>query len=107
MASTGPRREKKKDPCAALARDRPPLVRLERHECPGPGVKRLSGSLDVHAPVDDDEEHVLLDLVLAELLSGLELDQNGTALCAGQEDGRRAAAAGCLDLGQRPALHRA
>src|SRR4051794_7211202 len=107
MTRTGPRREEKENARAALARDRPPLIRLERHERPGPGVERLGRGLDVHAPVDDDEEHVLLDLVVAELLSRLELDQNGATLVAGQEDGRRAAAAGCLDLGQRPALHRA
>jgi hypothetical protein len=48
---------------------------------------------------------VLLDLVIAELLPGLEADEDGASLVFALEDDRRAAAPGSLDLGQIPRFH--
>src|SRR5581483_7697618 len=93
---------------AALARDRVPLVRLEEEERAGAGVDALARGLDAHRAVDDDEERVLLHLVVAELLPGLEPDQDGARrLVVRMENDRRDAAARRLDLGEPPAAHRA
>jgi hypothetical protein len=49
---------------------------------------------------------VLLDLVIAQLLSGLESEENCTSLVLAQEDGRGSAAARGFDFTKIPALHR-
>jgi hypothetical protein len=99
--------EHQKDAGAALAGHRPTLVGLEGHQRPRPRVERLSAGCDPDVSLDHDQEEALLDLVLAELLTRFELDQNGTAFVSGAQNDWGAAAAGRLDLGKRPTPHRA
>jgi hypothetical protein len=84
-----------------------PLVGIERGHRADAGLELLAAALDPRAPVDDDDERVLLHLVIAELLSGEEPDQHGAALLGRVEDDRRATPVGGLDLGQLPAPHAA
>src|SRR5262245_18342029 len=81
------------------------LVRLEVEERAGGGLDRLTACRDPHRPVDDDEPGVLLHLVLAELLAGLERDQHRATLRDRVEDEGRARAARKLEPAQLPALH--
>ena len=72
---------------------------------PDTGVERLAGGLDLRRAVDDDEERMLLDLVIAELLPGQQPDQDGAALVGGMQDDGRSTSVRRLDLRQSPAAH--
>ena len=89
MALAGPRRQHQEDLRARVAPDGAPLVGIEGDHRSGGRFQRLSGRLDLRGAVDDDEERVLLDLVISELLSGQQPDQDGAALVGGMEDDGR------------------
>src|SRR5579862_60159 len=82
-----------------------PLRRLEPEQLAGSDVRRLAARRDTHRPFDDRDPRVLLHLVLAELLTGCEHDEDGTrtvVLC--DDDGvTRALRRG--DREQVPVLH--
>ena len=105
MPATGPRREEEEDACPALAGDGTPLVGLEREERARWRLECLAAGLDPHAAVDDEHEGVLFDLMLAELLAGIEPDQDGARRFVRVEDDRRPAPARSLDLSQLPGAH--
>ena len=81
------------------------LVRIEGDHRADTCVERLAGGLDLRRAIDDDEERVLLHLVISELLSGQQPDQDGTALVGGMQDDRRSTSVRRLDLRQSPAAH--
>jgi hypothetical protein len=95
----GPGSEEEEDLGAAVTRDDMSLVWLERHESPGPGFEALTAGLDSGRALEDDDERILLHLVIAELLAGIEADEDGSRLRRGVEDDRRTAAVRRLDLG--------
>ena len=88
MPRTGPGGQEEQDPRALGARDGAPLVGLERQERAGPSLELLAGRLDAHAAVDDEDERVLLDLVVAKLLPRIEPDQHGARGLVGVEHDR-------------------
>ena len=100
-----PRGEEQEQPRARVGGHRTPLVRLEQEQRAGTGVERLAPRTDPNGPVHHDHEGVLLDLVVAEALPGLEADQDGSRLVLGVQYHRRAASAPRLDLKQVPPLH--
>jgi hypothetical protein len=71
-----------------LARNGAALVRLEGEERSRLSLECLSGCLDANAPVDHEHECMLLDLVLAELLTGVEPDQYSPRRLVRVEDDR-------------------
>jgi len=54
--------------------------RVEAEELTGAGIDRLRRGLDPYLAADDEEQRGLGHLVLAQFLSGRELDQHDTAL---------------------------
>ena len=84
-------------PGASSSRSRAPPSRADT-ECrssgskwtsvPGARLDGLAAGSDRHGAVDDEEPRVLLDLVVAELLSRLEPDQHRAARFLGVEDDR-------------------
>src|SRR6266540_6457438 len=105
VARAGPGREKEEDSRALVARDRAPLVRLEREEGPRLRVERLAGGFDADRAVEDEDECVLLHLMLAELLARIEPDQDSACGFIGVQHDRRTSAARRLDLVEVPAAH--
>ena len=61
---------------------------------------------DARRAVDHEQPRVLLHLVVAELLAGIEPDEDGAGLVFAHEHHRRPRPAGGLDLGQPPRVHR-
>ena len=106
MAEARPGREEEEDPRAVRARHGAPLVGLEGEERARLGVERLASGLDPNASLDDEHVGVLLDLVIAELLAGLEADENRARRLSRVEHHRGAATARRLDFLQVPAAHR-
>ena len=72
----------------------------------GVPVHRFVGRLNAHVPVEDEEQRRLLDAVVAERLTGTQLDQDGPLGALPRvEDDRRPRAVRCLDLGKSPVPH--
>jgi hypothetical protein len=105
VALAGPGREQEQDLGALVAAHRVPFVGLEMRERARPRVDLLVACANSRPPVDHEHPGVLLDLVIAELLPGLEADEDGASLVFALEVDRRAAAPGSLDLGQIPRFH--
>jgi hypothetical protein len=105
MALAGPRSEEKQDLGALLASERVPLVRLEVRERPGRPLDALAAGVDLGLPVDDQDPRMLLHLVVAELLPGIEPDEHRARLVLALQDDRRAAPVGRLDRRQIPGFH--
>jgi hypothetical protein len=105
VAGAGPRREKEQDSCSAGARDGAALIGLERDERAGRSLDRGRSRLRPHGPLEDDHEGAFLHLVVAQLLSRFEADQDRSTLLSRAENDGRSAPAGGVDLVQRPALH--
>ena len=83
-----------------------PLVRLEVEELACDGVDRLARRLDADFPRDDEQQRRLLHLMLAQLLPGLERDQDDATLAVlGMQDHGRARPVGRRDLVELPVLH--
>jgi hypothetical protein len=81
------------------------LVGEEAGERARGGVDLLATGAERDRAVDDDDPRMLLHLVVAELLAGLEADEHGAGLVVAPQDDRGAAASGRIDVGQTPALH--
>jgi hydroxyacylglutathione hydrolase len=82
------------------------LVGREAHQGSGLGVDRLAARLGAHTSLEDEQERVLLDLVVAELLAGLQSDQHrARRLVLRVEHERRAAAARSLEFAEIPVPH--
>jgi hypothetical protein len=105
VALAGPRREEKKDLCAFLASHEMALVGLEVDEGSDGRFDLFSTCADPGGAVDDDDPRMLFHLMVAELLTGVEADEDGARLVFTQEDDGGAAPSGGVDRGQRPALH--
>lgn len=81
------------------------FVGLETGERPGRRLDGLVSRAEGRGALDDDDPRMLLDLVVAELLTRVEADEDGPRLVLAAEDDRGAAAARRLDLGEPPRLH--
>ena len=84
MTGARPRREQEENLCPLLARDGVALVGLEVRERAGRRLDLLAAAADPRSALDDKEPGVLLDLVVAELLSGVQSDQNRSRLVLAQ-----------------------
>jgi hydroxyacylglutathione hydrolase len=104
---TRPRREDEQNAGAFVGGDRAPFVRVEREERPFSAVDRLAARFDADGTVDHRDERPLLHLVVAERLSGLQDDQDGTCRFVRPQDDRRSSSAWRFDFAQVPTLHRA
>ena len=83
-----------------------PLARLEAEELAGGRCVRVVAHRDTNLTRDDEQERRLLHLVLTHLLTGVERNQDATALAVLRvEDDRRTRAVGRLDLVELPVLH--
>src|SRR5262249_12840399 len=105
VAGAGPRRQHDQNAGAARARQRVPLGRLEAHEAAWAELDALRVGGDLDVPLDHDDPRVLLDLVLAERLPGLERDQHRACSRILVHDVRVAGAARRVDRAQIPVLH--
>src|SRR5438067_1310697 len=76
----GPRREEEEDAPACGAPYGPSLVRLEVEELAGAGLHGFVAGLDHDAAFDDEEHRRLLDLVHAERLAAVEVDEYDAGL---------------------------
>ena len=85
-------------------RDRVALVGLEADERPAGASTASPPARKVARALDDDDPGVLLHLVVAELLAGVEADEHRPRLVLAAEDDRGAAPARRLDLGEPPGL---
>jgi len=74
------------------------LTRLEGEQASGPRLERRSAGFHQDAPVHDEHERVLLDLVLAELLARIEPHEDCSRGGVRLEHHRRPAPTRCLDL---------
>ena len=84
---------------------RVPLVGLEMRERPGGGLDAFVSRADLGTPVHDQHPGVLLDLMVAELLAGIEPDEDCAAwVLALQNDGRATPVRGRY-FGQIPRFH--
>ena len=81
------------------------LTRLEGEQASGPCLERLATGFHPDAPVQDEHERVLLDLVVAKLLAGIEPDENRSRGVVGVQHHRRPAPTRRLDLVQIPPAH--
>ena len=77
MPGPGPGREQKQDPGAVTARDPVALLRLEPEHRPRPGLDHVRARADLDLSGEDDHVGVLVHLVVAELLTRIQSDQNG------------------------------
>ena len=105
MALAGPGREQQQDAGAVVARKRVTLVRIEAKQHPRACVDRLAGGGDLHQSLEHGHPGVLLHLVIAHDLPGVEHDQDCTGFVARVDDERIPRACRRLDLHQVPALH--
>lgn len=85
MTDARPGREQQENPCSVLGRDRPPFVGLEHAKRPWASLDRLIAGLDPRRAVDDQHERMLLDLMVAERLAGLEHDEHRAGRLVGVE----------------------
>src|SRR4029453_16018032 len=76
----GPGSETQQDASAAEAAHGPPLTRRERDERARPRRRRLAAGADLDVAFGHDDPRALLDLVVAQLLTGLEADEDGAGL---------------------------
>src|SRR2546430_1584541 len=72
-------------PAPALGGARPPFVGLENAGGPGARLDRFTAGLDPRQAVDDQHEGMLLDLMVAERLTGLEHDEHSARGLVGVE----------------------
>ena len=98
VALAGPRGEDKQDARARRAGHGAALVGLESEQGALAGVEALDTRFDANVALDDDEKRGLLDLVVAELLAGVDSDEDGTRCLCGREHDRRSRPSGRLDL---------
>ena len=105
MAFTGPRGEEEQQARTAVAPHGMTLAGLEEEEAARHGLDRLPSCGHTRVAGDEENEGVLLHLVLTELLSGLEADQDRAGLVLRLQHERGAASSGSLELGQIPAPH--
>ncbi len=105
MAFAGPGREEEEDLCAVLASHEMALVGLEVDEGSDGRLDLFSTCADPGGAVNDDDPRVLLHLMVTELLTRVETDENRARLVLAEQNDGGAAPAGGVDLGQRPALH--
>jgi hydroxyacylglutathione hydrolase len=105
VPGAGPGGQYEEDLRSVPARDGAPLVGLEMHERADRRLDLLAARPDDRRALDDDEPGVLLHLVVAQLLAGVEADKDRARLLLAEEDDRRAASPGRGDLGQLPGLH--
>jgi len=82
------------------------LVRLEMRERAGGRVDLLAARADPSSALDHVEPGVLLDLMVAELLAGVDSDEDGAGLVLALQDDRRSSPVRSRDFGEPPALHR-
>ena len=106
MALAGPRREEEEDARSLVARDGVALVWLEVDERADGAGELVRSRREARRPGHDDNPGVLLHLVLAELLTGLDLEQHGPCLGFAQQDDRVARPVRGLDRAEIPGLHR-
>src|SRR5919109_23099 len=106
MARPGPRSEEKEDSRAPGARDPVALARVEPKQRPSARFDALRPGTDLDRPVHHEQPGVLVDLVVAELLAGVEADEDGSRLLPRVEHDRAPAAFRSLELEEVPALHR-
>ena len=81
------------------------LARLEANEAAGLELDLLGAGADLDAAVDDHDPRVLLHLVVAERLAGVDRDEHGASAFVLMDDRRVARSAGRLDRPQVPVLH--
>src|SRR5512133_2795717 len=81
------------------------FVRLEHRERPGAPGLGLAPGADLHGPVDDYEPRALLHLVLAELLSGRQRDEDGARVVLGVEHDGIPRPVRSVDRAQIPRTH--
>ena len=84
MALARPRREQHEDLRALVARDRVTFVGLEVRKRSGLGVHLLAPGTNPRFSGDDKHPGMLLDLVVAELLSCIQSDQDRPRLVLAQ-----------------------
>ena len=105
MALARPRSEKQENLGASVAADGVPFVGLEVGEGPGPGLDFLAAGRDARRAFDDEHPGMLLHLMVAELLTGIEPHEHSARLVLAEEDDRRAAPVRRVDFGQIPRFH--
>lgn len=82
-----------------------PLARLECQQRARAADHDVEAGLDARFPLDDRQLGAFAHLVVAQLLTGREADDDRARSVDGLEDGRRPASLRRLDLGHVPGLH--
>lgn len=88
-----------------LAAQGVPLAGVEAHEGARPAARHVVARGDIHLAFDDRHPRVLLDLVLAQFLAGLQDDQHGSRRLVGVQDDRIPRAVRRGGSEEVPALH--
>ena len=81
------------------------LGRIERRERPDPAAHDLVAGADLGLALDDHEPGTLANLVVAQLLTGLEPEHDRARPVVRHQDRRVDRASGRLDLREIPGLH--
>lgn len=105
MSRARPGREQEKDLGAAVTPDRVPLVRFEAGQRARWGIDLLGSGAERDGALDHHDPGVLLHLMVAQLLAGIEANEDRPGFVVALEDDGRAAPSRRLDLGQLPRLH--
>src|SRR5207247_1649309 len=105
VALARPGGEQQENLGALVAAKRVALVRLEVRERARAGLHLLAARANPGLPVDHEDPSVLLHLVIAELLAGIEADEDGAGFILAQEDDWRTASVRRLDLREMPGFH--
>lgn len=105
MALARPRGEQQEEARPAVASHRVPFTGVEAHERTGAARLGPAARLDDDLAVDHHDPGVLLHLVVAERLAGVEHDQDGARRNVGVEDGRTPCSGRSIDRTEIPALH--
>jgi hypothetical protein len=105
MALAGPRGEQQENLGALVTAERVALVRLEMRERARAGHHLLAARANPGLSIDHQDPSMLLHLVVAELLAGIEADEDGAGLVFAQEDDWRTASLRRLDLREMPGFH--
>ena len=91
---------------AVLASSAVPLTRLERNQRARSGLHDITSHLDARVSLDDRQPCTFAHLMVAELLTGCDADDDRPCPVNGLENSRRTGSLRCFDLRQVPGLHR-
>lgn len=105
MPLAGPRREEQQDPGTAVGRKGVAFVGIERQQRADAARLRIRARRHADFTIDDSNPRTFLDLVIAELLAGVEPDHHRARAVGGVEDDRIARAGRRVEGEQVPRAH--